>query len=152
MEAIVRVAGIQARVAPGDRVVLPRLEAEVGSTMTFDDVLLVSDGDRVTIGTPLVDGARVEAEVLEHASDRKLIVFKKKRRKRYRRTRGHRQRYTAVKITEVLGPENPNPERSQRLADQPAPAEQAAPAAQEDAVQGEATSAETAKPAAEQAE
>jgi len=105
MHAIVRVAGVQARVAPGDTIMLPRLRAEVGSTIPLGEVLLLSDGENVTVGTPVVEGVRVEAEVLEHAREKKVLVFKKKRRKRYRRTNGHRQRYTEVKITGIIGPE-----------------------------------------------
>ena len=102
MHAIVRVAGVQARVAAGDNVTLPRLDAEVGSTTTLGDVLMLTDGEDVTIGTPVVEGARVEAEVIKHDRDAKVIVFKKKRRKRYRRTNGHRQRYTEVRVTNIV--------------------------------------------------
>ena len=102
MHAIVRVAGVQARVAAGDNVILPRLDAEVGSTTTLGDVLMLTDGEDVTIGTPVVEGARVEAEVIKHDRDAKVIVFKKKRRKRYRRTNGHRQRYTEVRVTNIV--------------------------------------------------
>lgn len=125
MEAIVRVAGVQVRVAPGDRIMVPRLKNEVGSTTALGEVLLLSDGKKVTVGTPVVEGAHVEAEILEHARDKKIIVFKKKRRKRYRRTMGHRQRYTAVRITDVVGPEKPARKRSPRKA-KAAPEEQTA--------------------------
>ena len=105
MHAIVRVAGVQARVAAGDNIILPRLDAEVGSTTTLGDVLMLTDGDNVTVGAPVVEGARVEAEVLKHDRDKKVVVFKKKRRKRYRRTNGHRQRYTEVKVTSIVSGE-----------------------------------------------
>jgi large subunit ribosomal protein L21 len=110
----VRVAGVQVRVAPGDTIRLPRLNHEVGSTTTLGEVLLVSDGETTTVGTPVVEGVRVEAEILGHARDKKVIVFKKKRRKRYRRTNGHRQPYTAVKITEIVLPEQPDRKASAR--------------------------------------
>jgi large subunit ribosomal protein L21 len=102
MHAIVRVAGVQARVAAGDRVVLPRLDIEVGETTTLGEVLMLSDDGKITIGAPTVEGARVEASVLKHDRDKKVIIFKKKRRKRYRQTNGHRQRYTEVEVTEIV--------------------------------------------------
>ena len=104
MYAIVQVAGVQVRVAPGERVYLPRLEAQEGSTITINEVLLLADGEQVTVGTPVVEGARVEAEVIAHDRDKKVLVFKKKRRKRYRRLRGHRQPYTEVQVTEIVAP------------------------------------------------
>jgi len=102
MQAIVRVAGVQARVTPGDTVFLPLLSAEVGTVATFNDVLLLCDGDTVTVGTPVIEGAHVEAEILNHARAAKVLVFKKRRRKRYRRLRGHRQAYTQVLIKEIV--------------------------------------------------
>ena len=98
MHAIVRVAGVQARVAPGDKVRVPRMDAEIGATTALGEVLLVSDGESVTVGTPVVPGVQVEAEILAHKKDDKVLVFKKKRRKRYRVFRGHRQQYTEVLI------------------------------------------------------
>ncbi len=102
MHAIVRVAGVQARVEPGDTIRLPKLSVDAGTSTTFEEVLLLSDGENVTVGTPTVEGAQVTAEVLKHDRGEKLIVFKKKRRKRYRRTNGHRQDYTEVKITDIV--------------------------------------------------
>ncbi|HDS74420.1 MAG TPA: 50S ribosomal protein L21 [Firmicutes bacterium] len=102
MHAIVRVAGVQARVEPGDTIRLPKLNVDAGTSTTFDEVLLLSDGEKVTVGTPTVEGAQVTAEVLKHDRGEKLIVFKKKLRKRYRRTNGHRQDYTEVKITVIV--------------------------------------------------
>lgn len=129
MHAIVRVAGVQARVAPGDRVILPRLQAEVGSTTTLGEVLLVSDGETITVGTPVVEGVSVQAEVLEHAKDKKVLVFKMKRRKRYRRTNGHRQPYTAVRITEISGAGEKPKKRATRKKAEPAPEAAAEPVA-----------------------
>lgn len=102
MHAIVRVAGVQARVESGDKIRLPKLAVDAGTSTTFDEVLLLSDGENVTVGTPTVKGAQVTAEVLKHDRGEKLIIFKKKRRKRYRRTRGHRQDYTEVRITDIV--------------------------------------------------
>ena len=104
MHAIVRVAGVQARVEAGDTIRLPKLDVEAGTSTTFEDVLLLSDDESVTVGTPTVEGASVEAEIIRHDRAAKIIVFKKKRRKRYRRTNGHRQDFTEVKVTDIVAP------------------------------------------------
>ncbi len=99
MYAIVDIAGKQFRVQQDDKLYVPRLKAEVGESITFDRVLLVADNDAVSVGTPVVDGATVEATVLNHVKADKVIVFKKKRRKGYRVKNGHRQPYTQISIT-----------------------------------------------------
>lgn len=81
---------------------VPTLAAEPGSRLEITDVLLVSDGDKVTVGSPTVGGATVVAEVLEHGKGRKVVNFKYKAKTRYRRKRGHRQGYTALKVQEIL--------------------------------------------------
>ena len=96
--AIVDVDGCQAKVSADAVIRLPKMEAEVGSEVSFDKVMLWSDGKKVQVGTPYVEGMSVQAEVVSHGKDDKVIVFKKKRRKDYRRTRGHRQQYTDVRI------------------------------------------------------
>jgi large subunit ribosomal protein L21 len=101
--AIIRTGGKQYRVEPGAVVRLEHLEAQVGSSVTLDDVLLVGDGDDVRVGTPRLDEASVEGTVVEQGRASKIRVFKHKRRKGYRRTRGHRQSFTAVKIERVQG-------------------------------------------------
>ncbi len=101
MYAIIRSGGKQYRVEPGDVVRLESLEAEVGSSVTLEDVLLVGEGDDIRVGAPRVDDAAVEGIVVEQGRDRKIRVFKQKRRKHYRRTRGHRQSFTAVRIERV---------------------------------------------------
>jgi large subunit ribosomal protein L21 len=101
MYAIFRALGHQFKAQKGDVLRLPLMAAEPGSTVTFDEVLLASDGDRVTAGTPLVPNAQVRAEVVGEAKGEKLYIFKFKRRKNYRRKTGHRQRYTEVRITDV---------------------------------------------------
>ena len=101
MYAIFRTGGKQYRVEPGDVVRFEHLDAEVGSSITLDDVLLVGEGDDVQVGAPRVENAAVEGTVVEQGRDRKVRVFKHKRRKHYRRTRGHRQEFTAVKIERV---------------------------------------------------
>ncbi|MFN0179755.1 MAG: 50S ribosomal protein L21 [Gemmatimonadales bacterium] len=101
MYAIFKALGHQFKVAKGDTLKLPLMEAEPGSKITFSDVLLTSDGSTINAGTPFVANAAVEAEVLGEKKGEKLYIFKFKRRKNYRRKTGHRQRYTEVRITDV---------------------------------------------------
>ena len=104
MYAVVKIKNQQYRVSPDLTIQVPwHDETEVGATLTFDEVLMVSDGDNVQVGSPTVDGASVAAEVLSHGRSRKIVVFKKKRRKNYRRKNGHRQQYTEIKITGING-------------------------------------------------
>jgi large subunit ribosomal protein L21 len=99
--AIIRTGGHQYRVAPGDTIEVERLEAEPGSQVELGEVLMVSNDDGVQVGTPLVDGARVIATVLRQGKGKKLIVFKFKSKKRYRRKTGHRQNLTMLAIKEI---------------------------------------------------
>ena len=99
--AIFRAAGQQFRAEKGLTIKIPLLEGEPGSKVTFDDVLLSSDGEKVRAGVPLVKGAKVVAEIVRHGKGDKVTVFKFKRRENYRRKQGHRQKFTEVKITDV---------------------------------------------------
>jgi large subunit ribosomal protein L21 len=101
MYAIFRALGKQFRAEKGKTIRLPLMDVEAGSKVTFDEVLLSSDGETIRAGTPLVSGARVEAEVVGQGKEPKIYVFKFKRRKNYRRKTGHRQKYTEVRITDV---------------------------------------------------
>ncbi len=101
MYAVVNLAGKQFTVKPEENVKVPLLDAAVGSIIRCDDVLFYADGEDVRVGQPRLDDVTVTAEVLQHARDKKIIVFKMKRRKNYRRTRGHRQDYTLLKIKEI---------------------------------------------------
>ena len=101
MYAIFRAAGKQFRAEKGKTLRLPLMSAEAGAKVTFDEVLLSSDGEKITAGTPLVKGAKVMAEVVGEGKEPKIYVFKFKRRKNYRRKTGHRQGYTEVRITDV---------------------------------------------------
>jgi len=101
MYAIIRAGGKQFKAEKGKTLRLPLMDAEAGSKITFDEVLLSSDGDTVKAGAPLVKGAKVTAEVVGTGKDSKIYVFKFKRRKNYRRKTGHRQGYTEVRITDV---------------------------------------------------
>jgi len=99
--AVIKTGGRQYRVAEGDTIDVDLLDAEVGKTATFDDVLLHADGDKLTHGDPLISGAKVTAEVVEQRKDKKVIAFKFKRRKGYHRTVGHRRKLTRVKIKSI---------------------------------------------------
>lgn len=102
-QAIIRTGGKQYRVAPGDVLRVEKLTGDVGSKIEFDDVLLVGSGDGVKVGTPVVQGAKVTAEITDHGRGKKLIVYKFRRRKNYRRKQGHRQAYTEIKVTGIKG-------------------------------------------------
>jgi large subunit ribosomal protein L21 len=101
MYAVVTTGGKQYRVEAGNELTIERLAADAGASVTFDRVLLVGDGDTVTVGTPTVDGATVSATVLGEALGPKLVVFKFKQKVKYRRTTGHRQHLTRVRIDEI---------------------------------------------------
>lgn len=101
MFAVVDVAGQQLKVSPSERVFVPRLSDAVGSTVSFDRILLLSNDKDVKIGNPTVKGVSVKAKVLAHVKDDTVIVFKKKKRKGYRLRRGHRQQYTEIEITKI---------------------------------------------------
>jgi len=98
MYAVVKIKGQQFRVEPGNTLQVPLLADEVGSDVTFDEVLMLADGDDIKVGSPIVAGATVAAEVVRHGRGRKIVVFKFKRRKNYRRKKGHRQSFTEVSI------------------------------------------------------
>jgi large subunit ribosomal protein L21 len=101
MYVIFRALGKQYRAEKGQTLRLPLMEAEPGSKVTFNEVLLSADGDTIKAGTPLVKGASVVAEVVGVGKEPKIYVFKFKRRKNYRRKTGHRQRFTEVRVTDV---------------------------------------------------
>ena len=100
MYAVIRTGGKQYRVAQGDRLRVEKLPGEPGSKITFEEVLMIG-GDKVSVGAPLVKGAKVSAEIVAQERAKKVIVFKFRRRKNYRRKRGHRQPFTELKITDV---------------------------------------------------
>ncbi|MDH4229073.1 MAG: 50S ribosomal protein L21 [Nitrospirota bacterium] len=101
MFAIIESGSKQHRVAPGDVLALEKLVAEPGDKVSFDRVLLVTQGEKTSIGQPTVAGAVVSATVLEQTRGQKIVVFKKKRRKKYRRKQGHRQYLTRVRIDDI---------------------------------------------------
>ena len=123
MYAIVEIAGQQFKVAKDQKVFVHRLKEEEGKKVTFDQVLLIEDGDAVTIGAPAIDGAAVEAKVVKHLKGDKVIVFKKKRRKGYRVKNGHRQYLTELVIEGIVAKG-----AKKAVAKKEAPAPKAAPA------------------------
>ena len=102
MYAVVKTGGKQYRVAKDDVIIVEKLAVDAGSALELDEVLILDDGKETVVGTPLVDGARVAATVLDQTRGDKIIVFKKKRRKDYKRKKGHRQDLTVLRITDIL--------------------------------------------------
>jgi large subunit ribosomal protein L21 len=101
MFSIVEQDGFQFKVSQGDTIVVPRVDAEKGSEIAIQKVLMVGEGDNVKIGTPVVDGAVVKAKVLDHMKGDKVIIMKKKRRKTYKKRTGHRQLHTTLQILSI---------------------------------------------------
>ena len=103
MYAVIKTGGKQYRVAQGDKLRVEKLPGNVGDTVTLGEVLLVGSGEGVKIGQPVVSGAKVEAKIVAHDRGEKIIIFKFRRRKNYRRKTGHRQPFTALEITSING-------------------------------------------------
>lgn len=104
MYAVIESCGKQYKVAEGDVVFFEKLDAEEGKKVAFDKVILVSDDGKVQVGNPYVKGIKVEGKVVSHGKGKKILVFKYKAKKNYRRTQGHRQPYTKVEITNIKLP------------------------------------------------
>ena len=104
MYAIIESCGKQYKVTEGDVVFFEKLEVEEGKKVTFDNVVLVSDDKKVEVGAPYVKGVKVEGKVVSHGKGKKVLVYKYKAKKNYRRTQGHRQPYTKVEITKIKTP------------------------------------------------
>ncbi len=103
MYAIVEIAGQQFKVEKDKKLFVHRLDAEQGDSLDFEKVLLVDNDGKVAVGTPVVKGAKVTAKVLEHVKGDKVIVFKKKRRKGYKKKNGHRQLFTQIQVETIVG-------------------------------------------------
>ena len=101
MFAIINIAGKQFRVEEGDQIKVPHQSTDAGKSLAFDKVLLINDGKKVQLGSPLLSNASISATVVEHGRGRKIRIFKKKRRKGYRRNNGHRQNYSLIKIDSI---------------------------------------------------
>lgn len=101
MYAVIKTGGKQYKVAAGDKLKVEKLVGDVGSKVVIDKVLLIADGEKTTIGAPLVAGAKVNATVVSHGRADKVMIFKFRRRKHYRKTQGHRQSFTEIKIEAI---------------------------------------------------
>lgn len=141
MYAVIRTGGKQYKVAKNDVIAVERLAGEAGDVIALDEVLLLGDGAKATIGTPLVGGACVAAEVLEQGQADKVLVFKKKRRHNYRRKRGHRQDITVLRVTDILT-DGKRPEPGAKAA----PKAKAAPAAEKKPAAKKAAAKKAAAP------
>ncbi|MBU1186533.1 MAG: 50S ribosomal protein L21 [Acidobacteria bacterium] len=157
MFAVIKTGGKQYRVQKGDVLEVEKLDADNGKTITFDEVLLVESDGKTSIGTPLVKNASVKAEVVDTFKDKKVLVFKKKKRKQYRRTRGHRQELTRIRIESILfGPAKSDEKSETKPAEAKTTAKPAAqkvsaakkPAAKKPAAKTTAVKKPAAKPAA----
>lgn len=137
MYAIVEIAGKQFKVKPGMVLNVPTLDIEPGKPVEVERVLAFSDGKDFKVGTPVLDDVQVDATVVEHGKDRKIIVFKKKRRKGYQRKRGHRQGFTTIQVADVKPGQAPKPKKAaepkkaeaEKAAAKPKPATKAKTAA-----------------------
>ena len=143
MYALVRTGGKQYRVAKDDTILVERIAADEGAEVILDDVVMLGDGDKITIGTPRVEGAAVSATVVSQTRGPKIIIFRRKRRKNHRRTQGHRQDLTLLKINAIA-------EDGKSLKPKAAPAKKAA--AKEEAAPKAAAKKAAAKKAAPKAE
>ncbi len=103
MYAVIKTGGKQYRVANGETLKIESLAGDVGSTVAFDQVLMVGEGESIKVGVPIVDGGSVKAEILAHGRGDKIRIVKHRRRKHYHKEQGHRQNFTQVKITEIVG-------------------------------------------------
>ena len=143
MYALVRTGGKQYRVAKDDTILVERIAADEGAEVILDDIVMLGDGDKVTIGTPRVEGAAVSATIVSQTRGPKIIIFRRKRRKNHRRTQGHRQDLTLLKINAIA-------EDGKSLKPKAAPAKKAA--AKEEAAPKAAAKEAAAKKAAPKAE
>jgi len=121
MYAVVKTGGKQYRVAKDDKILVERIEGEAGAQVQLDNVMMLVDGEKVTVGAPKVEGAAVAAEVVEQTRGPKIIIFRRKRRKNHRRTQGHRQDLTLLKITDILA-DGKKPAAKKAAAKKAAPA------------------------------
>ena len=154
MFAVIKTGGKQYKVAPGDTLFVEKLPGEAGEIVALDQVLMLGDDKGTTVGTPLVEGATVAAEVLRQDRHAKIIVFKKKRRKNYRRTHGHRQETTVLQVTEILtGGKKPSGKLAAKAKAPAKPKDEAAkaPAKKAEAPKTEAPKTETKKAAPKKA-
>ena len=145
MYAVVKTGGKQYRVVKDDTILVEKLDADEGQTVTLSDVMLLGDGDKITVGTPVVANASVEARVVSQTRGPKIIIFRRKRRKNHRRTQGHRQDLTLLKITDI----NASGKKAEAPAKKAAAKAEAKPAAKKSTAPAKKAAAKAeAKPAA----
>ena len=145
MYAVVKTGGKQYRVVKDDTILVEKLDADEGQTVTLSDVILLGDGDKITVGTPVVSNASVEARVVSQTRGPKIIIFRRKRRKNHRRTQGHRQDLTLLKITDI----NASGKKAEAPAKKAAAKAEAKPAAKKSTAPAKKAAAKAeAKPAA----
>jgi large subunit ribosomal protein L21 len=149
MFAVIKTGGKQYKVAEGDEIVIEKLAADAGDSVTFDSVLMLGDGKKVTIGEPVVSGASVVGTVAEQRKGAKVLIMKKRQRNTYRRKKGHRQLETVVTIDSILADGKKAPAKKAAPKKEAAPAKEAAPKAT--AKKPAAKKDEAAKPAAKKA-
>ncbi len=150
MYAIVEMAGQQFKVAKDQKVYVHRLQTEEGKKVTFDKVLLLDDNGNVTVGAPVIEGAAVEAKVIKHLKGDKVIVFKKKRRKGYRKKNGHRQSLTEIVVESIVAKGAKKAAPAKAKAEKPvAKKEEAAPAPKKEAPKAKASEDLSSKTVAE---
>jgi large subunit ribosomal protein L21 len=149
MFAVIKTGGKQYKVAEGDEIVIEKLAADAGDSVTFDSVLMLGDGKKVTIGEPVVSGASVVGTVAEQRKGAKVLIMKKRQRNTYRRKKGHRQLETVVTIDSILADGKKAPAKKAAPKKEAAPAKEAAPKAE--AKKPAAKKDEAAKPAAKKA-
>jgi large subunit ribosomal protein L21 len=147
MYAVVKTGGKQYRVAKDDKIIVDRLESEAGENIVLDQVLMMADGEKVMVGAPTVSGAAVGATVLRHTRGPKIMVFRRKRRKNFRRVQGHRQDLTMIQITDIAADG-----KIKAPAKKAAPKAEAKPAEEKAPAKKAATTKTEAKPAAKKAE
>jgi large subunit ribosomal protein L21 len=152
MYAVVKTGGKQYKVAKDDKIIVDRLEAEAGSALVLDEVLMVANGDHVNVGSPTVKDAVVGATVLRHTRGDKIMVFRRKRRKNFRRIRGHRQDFTLIQITDIATDGKLKPAAKKAETAKPEAKKAEKPAAKPEAKPAAKKAEKPAKPAAKKAE
>jgi large subunit ribosomal protein L21 len=152
MYAVVKTGGKQYKVAKDDKIIVDRLEAEAGSALVLDEVLMVANGDQVNVGSPTVKDAVVGATVLRHTRGDKIMVFRRKRRKNFRRIRGHRQDFTLIQITDIATDGKLKPAAKKAETAKPEAKKAEKPAAKPEAKPAAKKAEKPAKPAAKKAE
>ena len=120
MNAIVEISGKQFKVEKDSKLFVHRVQGKEGEKITFDNVLMLDNGSKITVGSPNVKGASVQDKILKHLKDDKVIVFKKKRRKGYQRKNGHRQDFTEIEITDIKFSSSPKKKESKKIDSKPA--------------------------------